>query len=184
MTAETSVLPPLPRRSGTLPDPGIYRAEPGRCILEISTSLGLLTTLRGRFAVLDSSLVIDADEARSRLAVEASTVSLRTTRPLATRHLIGQQGLAVRQHRTIRFASTGFETSEPGSLSIPGELYVRDEAVPLTLRTRVVGQGRNRLLIIGTAQLAYSVLREACLFRLPRSVPAGRVRLLLAADFR
>lgn len=184
MTAETSVLPSLPQRSGMLPDPGIYRAEPSRCILELSTSLGLLTTLRGRFAVLDSSFVIDADETRSRLAVEASAVSLRTTRPMAARHLIGQRGLAVRQHRTIRFVSTGFEISEPGTLSIPGELHLRDEAVPLTLRTRVVGQGRNRLLVIGTAQLAYSLLRETCLFRLPRSIPAGRVRLLLAADFR
>jgi polyisoprenoid-binding protein YceI len=184
MTAETSVLPAHPARSGTLPAPGTYRADPGRCILEISASFGLLTTLRGRFAVLESRLEVAAEEHRSTLSIRASAGSLRTTRPFATRRLIGRRGLAVRQHRTISFASTGFEAREPDRIGIPGELGVRGEAIPLTLHSRVVGQGRNRLLIIATAQLAYSQLREQCSFHLPWSVPAGSIRLLLAADFR
>ena len=166
MTAETLVLPPHPPRSGTLPDPGTYRAEPGRCILEISASFGPLTTLRNRFAVGENRLDIAAGESRPhhRLDVEAS-----------------------RQRRSIRFASTGFEAAEPaepGGLRIPGELHVRDGAVPLTLRARIVSRGEDRLLIIGTARIAYSQVRELCSFRLPRPVPTGRISLLLAADFR
>lgn len=184
MTTETLVLPPRPPRPSGLPDPGVYRAAPGRCILELSANLGPLTTLRGRFAVLDARLVVADDARRASVTVEASTASLRTTRPLATRHLTGSRGLAARQHRRLRFESTGFDIDEPGRLDIPGSLYLRDEPVPLTLNTRVVGRGRDRLLVLGTGRFAYSTLCAATPVRLPWSVPAGRVALLLAADFR
>ena len=185
MTDETLVLPPRPPRAAALPDPGTYRARPGRCVFEICAALGPLTTLRGRFAVLDSRLVIDPEESRTHLTVEASAASLRTTRPLATRRLIGRRGLAARQHRTLRFESAGLETGgDPERLNAPGTLYLRDAPVPVTLSTRVVGRGRARLLILGQGQLHYSTLRAATDVRLPWSVPAGRVRLLLAADFR
>jgi len=184
MTTETLMLPPRPSRPADLPDPGTYRARPGRCVFEISAGAGLLTTLRGRFAVLDTSLVVGEADERTTLAVEASAGSLRTTRPLATRRLIGGRGLAVRQHRIIRFESDGFESDESGRLTIPGKLHLRGEEVPLTLDTRIVGRGRDRLLILGVGDLAYSMLRATTAFQLPWSVPAGRVRFLLAADFR
>lgn len=184
MTTETLVLPPRPSRPAVLPDPGTYRARPGRCVLEISTAAGPLTTLRGRFAVLDAQLIVDQDDSRTRLTVEASAGSLRTTRPLAARRLTGPRGLAVRQHRIIRFESTGFEAAEPGRLSIPGNLHLRGVAVPVVLDTRVVGRGRDRLLILGVGRLDYSALQATTAFRLPWSVPAGSIRILLAADFR
>jgi polyisoprenoid-binding protein YceI len=184
MTTETVVLPPRPSRPAVLPDPGTYRARPGRCVFEISTAAGPLTTLRGRFAVLDTCLIVDEDDSRTQLTVEASAGSLRTTRPLATRRLTGPRGLAVRQHRVIRFESTGFESDEPGRLTIPGSLHLRGEAAPVMLDTRVVGRGRDRLLILGSGRLDYSALRATTAFQLPWSVPAGSVRILLAADFR
>ncbi|HEU5356102.1 MAG TPA: YceI family protein [Actinocrinis sp.] len=185
MTTETLVLPPRPPRpNGGLPEPGVYRAAPGRCILELSANLGPLTTLRGRFAVLDASLVVADDTRHASVTVEASAASLRTTRPLATRRLTGNRGLAARQHRRLRFESTGFDIDGPGRLTIPGSLYLRDEPIPLTLDTRVVGRGPDRLLVLGTGRFAYSTLCAATPVRLPWSVPAGRMALLLAADFR
>lgn len=38
MTADTFVLPSHPPRFGPLPEPGTYRADPGRCILEVWAS--------------------------------------------------------------------------------------------------------------------------------------------------
>jgi polyisoprenoid-binding protein YceI len=184
MTTETLILPPRPSRPADLPDPGTYRARPGRCVFEISADAGPLTTLRGRFAVLDTRLVVGEADERTSLAVEASAGSLRTTRPLATRRLTGSRGLAVRQNRVIRFESTGFETDEPGRLTIPGNLHLRGEPIPLTLDTRIVGRDRDRLLILGVGHVAYNTLRATTPFRLPWSVPAGRIRILLAADFR
>ena len=108
----------------------------------ISASFGPLTALRRRWTVGDSSLVIAPDENDSTLTVEGRA----------------------RKHCTVRFASTGFTSTESGRLSIPGELSVRDETFPITLDTRVVGQGNNRLRI-GTGRV-------------------NRIRLLLAADFR
>ncbi len=184
MTAETLVLPPRPSRSAALPDPGTYRASPGRCVLELSACAGPLTTLRGRFAVLDTRLVVAPDPSHTRLSVEASTASLRTTRPLATSHITGRRGLAARQHRTIRFESSDFELDEPDRITISGSLYLRDAPIPVALNTRVVGHRSDRLLILGVGSLAYSTLRAATGARLPWAVPANRIRLLLAADFR
>jgi polyisoprenoid-binding protein YceI len=128
--------------------------------------------------------VVDEDESRTRMTVEASAGSLRTTRPLATRRLTGPHGLAVRQHRVIRFESTGFDGGEPGRITIPGTVRLRGEEIPLTLDTRVVERRRDRLLILGTGRLDYSALRATTEFRLPWTVPAGHLRILLAADFR
>lgn len=184
MTTETLVLPPRPPRPSGLPDPGVYRAAAGRCILELSANLGPLTTLRGRFAVLDARLVVADDARRASVTIEAGAASLRTTRPLVTRRLTGNRGLAARQHRRLRFESTAFDIDRPGRLTIPGSLYLRDEPMPLTLDTRVVGHGRDRLLVLGTGRFAHSTLRAATAVRLPWTVPAGRMALLLAADFR
>ncbi|HZP51040.1 YceI family protein [Actinocrinis sp.] len=184
MTTETLVLPPRPSRPALLPDPGTYRTRPGRCVFELRAAAGPLTTLCGRFAVLDTSLVVDEDERRTRMTVEASAGSLRSTRPLATRRLTGPRGLAARRHRVIRFESTGLDSGEPGRITIPGTLHLRGDEIPLTLETRVVGRGRDRLLILGTGRLDYSALRATTEFRLPRTVPAGHLRILLAADFR
>jgi polyisoprenoid-binding protein YceI len=184
MTTETFVLPPRPSPAADLPAPGTYRARPGRCVFELSTNVGLLTTLRGRFAVLEARLVVEEDARRTSLTIEGSTASLRTNRPLATRRLTGRRGLAARQHRAVRFESTGFETDEPGHITFPGNLHLRDEPIPITLSTRIVGRGSDRLLVLGLGQFAYSTLRAATAIRLPWSVPAARVRLLIAADFR
>jgi len=196
MNTETAVLPlPDPALSEAeqsesapslrwLPVPGSYRAEAGRCILEISTSAGPLTTLRGRFAVLDNQLTVGEGDSLTALTVEASTASLHTTRPLAGRRLLGGRGLNARNHRIVRFESTAIDAAGRKSLSIPGQLYLRDEPVGICLKTRVVGREADRLLILGVARLSYRALREACSFRLPWSVPADHVRILLAADFR
>src|SRR5947209_2603998 len=142
MTTETLVLPPRRPRPTGLPDPGVYRAAPGRCILELFANAGPLTTLRGRFAVLDARLEVTDDTRHATVTLEASAASLRTTRPLATRRLTGNRGLAARRHRLVRFESVGFEIDAPGRLTIPGSLYLRDEPIPLTLDTPVFGRGR------------------------------------------
>jgi polyisoprenoid-binding protein YceI len=182
-TADTAVLP-QPRVSW-LPRTGSYRAEAGRCILEISASTGPLTTLRGRLSVLDTQLTVDESDYRlASLHIEASSGSFRTTRPLATRRLIGKRGLDAGNHRLVRFESAAIEEVGRKQLSIPGELYLRDEPIDVRLSTRVVGREDDRLLILGTGRISYRALRQTCGFRLPWSVPADHLRILLAADFR
>ncbi len=141
MTADTSVLPSRP-----FLEPGIYHAGPARCVLELAALFGPVAAPRRRCAVRDSRLVIaSTDSLEPYLEVEAED----------------------RGNRTIRFASTGFARTDDGGLDISGELRLGNdnEAVPLTLSARVVGEGINRLLIIGTGRVR-------------------RIRLLLAADFR
>jgi hypothetical protein len=141
MTADTSVLPSRP-----FLEPGIYHAGPARCVLELAALFGPIAALRRRCTVRDSRLVIaSTDSLEPYLEVEAED----------------------RKARTIHFTSTSFAGADSGGLDISGELRLGtdSEAVPLTLRTRVVGEGINRLLIIGTGRVR-------------------GIRLLLAADFR
>jgi polyisoprenoid-binding protein YceI len=181
---DTAVIPAP--RTDRLPRPGTYHSAADRCVLEISAGVGPVTTVRGRLAVATNTLTVDGGEESSSLRFEASSVSLRTNRPLVTRRLLGRRGLNARRHQAIRFESTAIGAVGLGDrcLSIPGKLYLRGTPIDVTLDARVISHDDDRLLIIATARLSYPALREACSVRLPWSVPANRIQILIAADFR
>jgi|GEM_PF-3318507 len=167
-----------------LPKPGHYRAAEGRCILEISAALGPLTTLRGRFAVLDNSLVVEDTGDRAALSLEASVPSLRTTRPLAGRRALGRRGLDARHHGLVRLRADRISTVDETRWRIRATLTIRATPIDLTMKARIAACEEDRIALIAIGAVTSRALRETCSVRLPRSVPADRVRLMLAADFR
>lgn len=167
-----------------LPKPGRYRAAEGRCILEISAALGPLTTLRGRFAVLGNSLVVEDTGDRAALSLEASVPSLRTTRPLAGRHVLGRRGLDARHHGLVRLRADRISTVDETRWRIRATLTIRATPIDITMKARIAACEEDRIALIAVGAIASRALRETCSVRLPRSVPADRVRLMVAADFR
>jgi polyisoprenoid-binding protein YceI len=167
-----------------LPKPGRYRAAEGRCILEISAALGPLTTLRGRFAVLDNSLVVAETGDRAALSLEASVPSLRTTRPLAGRRVLGRHGLDARHHGLLRLQADRISTVDETYWRIRAELTIRATPIDITMQARITACEEDRIALIATGAVSSRTLRETCTVRLPRSVPADGVRLTFAADFR
>ena len=178
----TSAILAPPTEGG--PTPGSYRATEGRCILEISAALGPLTTLRGRFAVLDNSLVVEDTGERAALALEASVPSLRTTRPLAGRRVLGRRGLDAGHHGLLRLRADRISTVDEARWRIRAKLTIRATPIDITMKARIAACEEDRIAFIAIGAIDSRALRETCSVRLPRSVPANRVRLMLAADFR
>ena len=177
----TAILPPP---TEGLPKPGSYRAAEDRCILEISAAFGPLTTLRGRFAVLDNSLVVAETGDRAALWLEASVPSLRTTRPLAGRRALGRHGLDARHHGLLRLQADRISTVDETRWRIRANLAIRATPIEIAMKARIAVCEEDRIALIAIGAVSSRSLRETCSVRLPRSIPANRVRLMLAADFR
>ena len=179
-SATSLLVPPAKDR----PRPGTYQAAE-RSILEISAVLGPLTTMRGRFAVLENSLVVaESPDRAATLLLEASVPSLRTTRPLAGRRLLGRRGLDAARNGLIRVEMERISTVGDAQRHIRATLHLRATPIDISMKTRVVVRAEDRVALIATGAISSRMLRETCSVRLPRSVPADRVRLVLVADFR
>ncbi|MEB8340345.1 hypothetical protein [Streptomyces endophyticus] len=170
MTTQTlpvpSTAPPEPGPSW-LPRPGAYAAAGDRCIVEISTRLGPLTTLRRR---------VTADEAT--LTVAPSPDDCVLALKLTGDALGGDE---------LTFVGTALEPQADGSrLLAHGDLATADPTapgVPATLSLRVVSRTDDSLLVTGTARVPYGHLRRTTGFALSRIRPADQLRLLVAAEF-
>ncbi|MFE0258291.1 hypothetical protein [Streptomyces sp. NPDC059010] len=166
-TLPTQTLPPPVPGPSWLPHPGTYGAADDRCIVELTTHLGPLPTLRRR---------VTADEATLTVAPSADdcVLSLKLT------------GTALGGEE-LTFVSTAIEPdSDDARLRIPGELATGDTTapgVPATLTLRVVERTDSSLLVLGTTRVPYGPLRRTTGFALSRIRPADRLRLLIVAEF-
>ncbi|MFZ3572827.1 hypothetical protein ACOKM5_38490 [Streptomyces sp. BH097] len=159
--------PTEPGHPSYLPHPSAYSASGDRCIVELATLLGPLTTLRRR---------VTADEAT--LTVAPSPDDCVLTLKLTGDALGGDE---------LSFVSAAIEPPANGSrLLVHGELATADPTVPgvpATLRLRVVSRTDDSLLVIGTARVPCTDLRRTTGFALSRIRPADQLRLLVAAEF-
>jgi hypothetical protein len=163
MTTET-----LPRSQDWLPRPGTYAAPPGRCIIELTARFGPFVTLRRRLIVVSAILAI-TDEPRT------SALELHLT------------GGPLRQ-RTLSFTGTDFarrpaDGPEATHLVAHGHLAVRRATVPAVWWLRIVRRTDNGLTVTGSTQVPCRDLRRSASLPLPRTRPADRLRLLVAAEF-
>lgn len=179
-TSTTAVLVPP---ADDLPRPGAHQAAE-RSILEISAVLGPLTTLRGRFAVLENTLTVADSAARATLQLEASVPSLRSTRPLAGRRLLGRRGLDAGRHGLLRLEMERIGFVGGPQRRVRAKLHVRATPIDIPMSVRIVSCTADRIALIAVGTISSRTLGQVCSVRLPRLVPADRVRLVLAADFR
>ncbi|MFF7986273.1 hypothetical protein ACFZDK_45425 [Streptomyces sp. NPDC007901] len=166
-TLPTATLPPPRPGPSWLPRLGTYTAASNRCIVELTSCLGPLVTLRRRLTPDDATLTVAAEPADCVLG-------LKLTGPA----LGGEE---------LSFVSTTIEPEAEGSrLRVPGELATGDTtvpSVPATLTLRVVERTDACLLVLGTSDVPYGPLRRTTGFTLSRIRPADRLRLLVAAEF-
>jgi hypothetical protein len=167
MTTETLPLPPVPQSADgprRLPRPGTYTAEADRCIVELTARYGPFVTMRRRLTASDATLTVPADADGCALRLDLTGGPLRRS--------------------VLVFESDHGEPADDGSrLVCPGPLTLRDKPLATDLPLRVVECTAERLLVTGTTQVPYRLLRAATGFALPRTRPADRLRLLVAAEF-
>ncbi|MGW2240802.1 hypothetical protein [Streptomyces sp. NPDC001759] len=166
-TLPTHPLPPPVPGPSRLPHPGTYGAAGDRCIVELTTLLGPLPTLRRRLAADGATLTVAPSP-------EDCALSLKLT------------GTAL-EGEELTFAGTAIEPdANDARLRVPGELATGDTTVPgfpATLALRVVERTDTSLLVLGTIRVPYHPLRRTTGFALSRIRPADRLRLLIAAEF-
>ncbi|MGW2835309.1 hypothetical protein [Streptomyces sp. NPDC001286] len=166
-TLPTHTLPPPVPGPSWLPRPGTYGAARDRCIVELTTLLGPLPTLRRR---------VTAD--RATLTVAPSPDDCTLSLKLTGSALEGEE---------LTFAGTAIEPDANDTrLRVPGELATGDTTVPgfpATLALRVVERTDTSLLVLGTIRVPYHPLRRTTGFALSRIRPADHLRLLIAAEF-
>lgn len=187
MTADTTETRPLPTTGpGPLPGlplPGDYLAPAGRCVVELSARTGPLTTLRVRFDGPAVRLTVDEDAERCTLQMTADASAVRLPgRPFARRRLLGRRGLDATRNPEIQLLAEGFTQTGDNRLTAGGLLALRGTTHPTRLDARVVERADDRLILLATADVPYRAVRRASGFTLPRLTPAGRLRLLIAAD--
>ncbi len=183
MTAETVILPPTaPTPHLCLPLPGSYTAPPERCIVELTARIGPLVTLRCRFTSADATLTVDQDTDRCSLRIDVRADSLRAGRPHRS-GLRGRRGLHAGRHPLMRFESERIEQLEPTRMDVQGHWQIRGVPQQACLSTRVSQCADDRLIFLAVSNLACRTVRRSSGLRLPRLVPARRLRLLVAADF-
>lgn len=182
-TSETAVLPTVGPEPG--PRPGTYRAAGDHGILELAAVLGPLTTLRCRLAVLATThLVVDDAGHGSALVLEADVRSLRANRPLAGRIWSGRRGFDAGRSGVLRLESTRIAAVDDAEWRIRARLTLRGTPIDVRLHTRIAVRAEDRVALIATGRIRARDLRRTCGIRFPRTVPAGALRLLFAADFR
>ncbi|MGX1675335.1 hypothetical protein [Streptomyces sp. NPDC055400] len=160
-TLPTQPLPPPVLGPSWLPHPGTYGAADDRCIVELTTLLGPLPTLRRRVAADEATLTVAPSP-------DDCVLSLRLT------------GTALGGEE-LTFVSTTIEPATDDSrLRIPGELAIGDTTLPGVPATLAL---RASLLVLGTTRVPYDPLRRTTGFALSRTRPADRLRLLIAAEF-
>ncbi|MFE9455139.1 hypothetical protein [Streptomyces sp. NPDC006739] len=168
MTTETLPTASLPAPSpgpSWLPRPGTYTAGPGRHITELAGRLGPLTTSRSRLTAEDATLTVAADP-------EDCVLRWRLTgRPLRGTALTFVSRNLVPEADGTRIRASGELAALPG------------RPTPATLVLRVVDRADDQLLVLGTIRLPYGPLRRTTGLTLPRTRPADRIRLLVAAEF-
>ncbi|MFI6280889.1 hypothetical protein [Streptomyces sp. NPDC050988] len=173
------------------PPPGRYAVAPGRSFAELTAYYGPLATLRRRVTLTGASLTVPEPDSDSDSDSESVSEPGSEPEPVSLSEAMFR---AAGARPVFRFdlagtmkASLVSEHVEPLAdgrhLQLLADLDVRGVAFPVLMRLRVVRCAEGRLLVVGSTRLSYRLLRRATGFRLPRSRPATRLRLLLAAEF-
>lgn len=120
---------------------GTWELDPSHTSVEFSARHMMVATVRGRMDAKSGRLVIDpsADPERSSVEVEMDVASLDTGSADRDKHLRSPDFFDVERFPVIRFRSTSVEDEGDGTLTVKGDLTVRDTTKPVTLHTEVGG---------------------------------------------
>ena len=121
-------------------------AEPKRYAIEVDRSEVTFTYLlngspiKGQFGITVADLLLDFKAfSKSEVEVTLDTASGSAGFPFATNAMKGPEVLNTAAHPTIRFVSSGVETTDTGAL-VKGDVTVRGVTRPITLDAKLFRQ--------------------------------------------
>lgn len=161
-----------------------YRLAPEQCAAEFVVRHHLFGRVRGRIRPFAGELHVGRDATRSWVRVDLDPTVLDTgdaeRDAMLRSRFAGAGGAPV-----VRFESTEVVPASAGALDVYGDLYVGDAVGEIVLRTRVVEQTDDRVVIAGRGSFsrsAFGLTWDRQVERYGVAV-ADRVQLFVAAEF-
>ena len=124
-----------------------WKLDPAHTLVEFTAKHMMITNVRGRFANVEGSIVVDNENANdSSVSVELDAASIDTRVEQRDQHLRSADFLDVENYPKVTFRSTKVEGAsfEPGeSFRLTGDLTIRGTTREVVLDATYEGRGRD-----------------------------------------
>ena len=102
----------------------------------------LVTKVRGRFTDFEGAIEFnEANPEQSSVHFTINTTSIDTAEPDRDKHLRSADFFEIESYPTLSFTSTGFRAGSGNSFELDGDLTVKGETNPVTLKGEFLGWG-------------------------------------------
>ena len=180
----TTLLREREHEPARIPLPGVYRLDPGRCVVDATARQPWLTSVHARMTAESGQLVIDHDPLASWVRVDLRAGSLTTGLTQRDDALRGPSVLDAAAFPLVRFESALVSPRNPGRFSVEGDLYVRDRVVSVTVQARLAEVSPSRVLVAATGRISWRALGLGWGSTLERAGMVGdRIVVTVAAEF-
>ncbi len=133
--------------TATTPGTTTWKIDPAHSLVEFAARHMMITTVKGRMADVQGTLVIDEqDPTRSEARVEIAAASIDTRSADRDTHLRSPDFLDVDEHPTLLFVARDVRgaSARPGStFQVAGELTIRGVTREVTLDATYEGKGQD-----------------------------------------
>ncbi|HEV7993580.1 MAG TPA: YceI family protein [Gemmatimonadaceae bacterium] len=120
-----------------------WKLDPSHTTVEFVAKHMMITTVRGRFAEFDGTIVADeANIADSSVEVTFKAASIDSRAEQRDGHLRSADFLDVENYPEVTFRSTRVEGSKE-KFKVTGDLTIRDVTKPITLEATFEGMGKD-----------------------------------------
>jgi len=124
----------------TPPAPGKYELDHAHTMVEF-VARHMLTRVRGRFTDFDGTIEVGERPEDSQIDVEIRVASIQTNEPRRDAHMRSGDFFELETYPVITFHSTAVRPTGGASFDLDGELTVKDETRPITLKGEFLGSG-------------------------------------------
>ncbi|HJX06599.1 MAG TPA: YceI family protein [Actinomycetota bacterium] len=101
----------------------------------------MLSKVRGRFTEFDGQVKLGDVVEDSSVQVDMKAESITTDNEGRDQHLRGEDFLEAETYPTLSFASTGFRAAAGNAFELDGDLTIKGETHPVTLKGEFLGWG-------------------------------------------
>jgi polyisoprenoid-binding protein YceI len=120
-----------------------WKLDPSHTTVEFVAKHMMITTVRGRFAEFEGTIVADeANLGASSVEVTFKAASIDSRAEQRDGHLRSPDFLDVENHPDVTFRSTGLRGSKE-SFQLTGDLTIRGVTRPITLDVTFEGEGKD-----------------------------------------
>ncbi|MET0863012.1 MAG: YceI family protein [Nakamurella sp.] len=122
---------------------GDYTMDVAHTRLGFVARHAMVTKVRGSFDDFDGKFHIDADPAKSTVAVTIQAASITTRNEQRDAHLKSNDFLAMEEFPEITFVSTTVQLVDDQTVQITGELTIRGTTKPVTFELEFTGSATD-----------------------------------------